>query len=487
MKKASLKRKFKGNISMTNELINMSAIEVCDLLKKKEIRPTDLLEASLNRILATDKIINAIPTLCVDRAYEQAKTLEKSNRYISTLLGGIPICVKDLTTVAGVRNTWGTKAYKNYIAPTNDPIVDRLESNGAIIIGKSNTPEMGAGNTTSNEIFGTTRNPWDITKNPGGSSGGSAAAVASGLVWLGHGTDLAGSLRNPAAYCGVVALRPSPGRAGGPPQSVLFNTETVHGPMGRNVVDIAIFLDAMVGFDKRIPISIEAPPFSFYEEIIKKQNGQYKIAFSMDLNGFANAEHSIKICTENAIKCVSSEKLFSVEYEAPQLPKLYETYTVLRSMLWGSGPGSQPDYVQKHYKASLKRNISDAQKLKSSDIYNALTNRSVIYTAIVEFFERYDCLACPVIGKEAGPIDEEYPKEIAGDPIDDYVDWLRFSFLAPTAGLPAISLPIGFGKNGLPIGIQLIGKPRGEKDLLIIAHQIERLIGFEKQIVTPRV
>jgi len=470
-------------MSSHHDLSDATAVELRDLLRSRKITCVDLLNHTRDRYYALNDRINAIPTICFDSAFKCAEAIDAARaagRYKESILGGIPLCIKDLTAVKGIKTTWGTLALADFIPSTNDPIVDRLILSGGIVIGKSNVPEMGAGNVTFNDVFGATKNPWNLGRNPGGSSGGSCAAVASRIIPIAHGTDLAGSLRNPAGYCGVAALRPTPGRAGGPPQSVVFNTETVHGPIARTIGDLALMLDAMVGFDPRIPISIEPPSTSFLEAVQRGPTRTYRIGYSLTLKGFANVETPIAELIEETVLGLSSSFL-TVQHESPEIPHLYDTYSVLRLMLWATGPGSQPPHVQQHFKASLVRNIQKARGLKVDDIYRALTNRTKLYNAMLTYFGMYDCLICPVIGKQPGPIDEEYPREVDGEQIDDYVDWLRFSFLAPAACLPAIALPIGLDRDGLPVGIQLVGKPRGEAELLVIASVIEREICFMKR------
>ena len=240
------------------ELCRKEAHEVVSLLKSGEVSPAELIEAAFERIEAVEPLVNAMPTRCRERADAAAKALATSDPHAPGWLGGLPIAIKDLTNVKGVRTTMGTKGLADNIAADSDPLVLRLEENGGIVVGKTNTPEFGAGANTFNAVFGMTRNPWNTALNAGGSSGGAAASLASGETWLSHGSDLAGSLRTPAAYCGVVGFRPSPGIAGGGPAPVKFHTEGVQGPMARSVRDCALFLDAMAGFNPDWAISFKA-------------------------------------------------------------------------------------------------------------------------------------------------------------------------------------------------------------------------------------
>ncbi len=232
------------------ELCRLTACEAVELLKKGEVKPSELLEASLARIEQVEPKVNAVVTVCADRARQSTRYLDDRKGEFGSgpgWLAGLPIGIKDLSHVSGVKTTFGSRGFADFVATENDPLVDRLEDNGGIIVGKTNTPEQGAGGNTFNDVFGMTRNPWDIRKNAGGSSGGAAVSLATGEVWLSHGSDLAGSLRTPAAYCNVVGLRPSPGRAGGGPAAATFQNVGVQGPMARNIGDTALFLDAMVG------------------------------------------------------------------------------------------------------------------------------------------------------------------------------------------------------------------------------------------------
>lgn len=469
-------------MSIFGEILRFSAREVVELIRKREISPGEVALLSLERTKSVNQKINCIPTVCFERAVHTARHLNEID--VSVPLFGIPICVKDLTAVAGVRTTLGTRALRDYVPSESDPIVERLEKNGAIVIGKSNTPEMGAGNFTINEVFGVTKNPWDLERSPGGSSGGSAAAVSSGAVWLAHGTDLAGSLRNPASFCGVVALRPSPGRAGGAPPSILFNQETVHGPIARDVLDCALMLDAMVGYTRRSPISIERPGYSYFNEVSQSLSENYRIAYSSSFSGYADIEKDIIEIIDNVMRAIALH-VYVDEYN-DAIPELDATYKTLRLLVWGAGPGTQPNSVQKLYGPVVKHNIEKARKLTSDEICRAMANRSKIFNQMLTLFEEYDCLACPVIGHRPGLTSEIFPQIIDGHKVDEYEDALRFSFLAPAAGLPAIAIPIGRDVMGLPVGLQLIGPPRSELGILKVAYRIEEIVGmpFELKLLS---
>ena len=456
------------------------------LLKNKEISPQELLDSSFERINQVEPSVNAIPTLCEERARDSAINWHETgqrNPDEPGWLGGLPIGIKDLTPVAGVRTTFGTKGLSDFVPKESEPLVINLEKRGALVVGKTNTPEMGAGGNTFNEVFGMTRNPWNTQRNAGGSSGGSAAALATGEVWLSHGNDLAGSLRTPAAYCGVVGFRPSPGVARGGGLELGFSTESVQGPMARNVTDCALFLDSMSGFDSSSPVSYPAPEIP-YQEAVKRADANVRIAYSPDLNGFASVSKEWNQVLRDTLQAVEKSG-GTVEEDCPILPNLNRCYRVLRAMVWAAGPGRAPESVQKHFKQTLSDNIDYGRKLSIDDVYDAQIDRNTIFHNMRRFLSGYDVLACPTVSLEPGPVVEEFPSEIDGQPMDDYIEWLRFSFLSTTAGLPAISIPAGFTKSGLPVGLQLIGPPRGEAKVLEVARAIELAVGAMQTPIDP--
>ena len=474
-------------ISFTGpELCSLDAVQVVELLRKKEISPEELLDSSFERINQVEPSVNAIPTLCEERARESAKCWQETGRGNQDepgWLGGLPVGIKDLTPVAGVRTTFGTKGLSDFVPKESEPLVINLEKRGALVVGKTNTPEMGAGGNTFNEVFGMTRNPWNTQRNAGGSSGGSAAALATGEVWLSHGNDLAGSLRTPAAYCGVVGFRPSPGIARGGGLELGFSTESVQGPMARNVTDCALFLDSMSGFDSSSPVSYPALDIP-YQEAVKRADTNVRIAYSPDLNGFASVSKEWNQVLRDSLQAVEKSG-GTVDEDCPMLPNLNRCYRILRAMVWATGAGRAPESVQKHFKQTLSDNIDYGQKLSIDDVYDAQIDRNAIYHNMRRFLSGYDVLACPTVSLEPGPVVEEFPSEIDGQPVDDYIEWLRFSFLSTTAGLPAISIPAGFTKSGLPVGLQLIGPPRGEAKVLAAARAIELAVGGMQTPIDP--
>jgi len=469
------------------EVTGLSAVEVVAHLKSGELTPADLIDAAEVRVEQTDGAVNAMVTRCFDRARDKMDTAlgaAKANKGDDAgWLAGLPIGIKDLSNVGGVLTTYGTRAMANNVAASNDAIVDILEDKGGLVVGKTNTPEMGAGGNTFNDVFGCTRNPWDTRKNAGGSSGGAAVSLATGQVWLSHGSDLAGSLRTPAAYCGIVGMRTSPGVAFGGPMLAGFANEGLSGPMARSVADCALFLDAMAGYDERAPLSLPAPVMP-YQDAVKNPNLKVRIAYSADLGGFAPVEGEIRSLMASALEKMEAAGA-QVEEACPDLPKLYETYIALRATFWNSTSGRAPRSVQKHFKKTLADNIALGKNLTVEQIVNAGVDRTTIYHTMRTFLHDHDVLACAVVGLEPQDVEIEYPSHVDGVEMPEYVDWLRFSYLATTAGLPAISVPCGFTKSGMPVGIQLIGPPRGDAKVLAVAAALEAVLDLGTAPIDP--
>ncbi|MBP0482576.1 amidase [Sagittula salina] len=457
------------------DLCALTAVEAVTLLKRRAVSPRELVEASLTRIATTSPAINAMVTPCADRALNAA-----SKATPDSLLAGLPIGIKDLTPVAGVRTTWGTPAHADHIPAASDPLVTRLEARGAVVMGKTNTPEMGAGGNTFNAVFGATRNPWDTRLNAGGSSGGAAAGLATGEVWLSHGSDLGGSLRTPASYCGIVGLRPSPGLVASGPGVDAFDRMGVEGPMARTVADVALFLDAMAGFEASCPLS---HPGGAFLAALDTDPGPIRIAFSPDLDRLpVTAE--IAGVHATALARVAAPDL-TVEEIAPTFPGRDHAFRTFRALGMWTKSKLTPVRVSDRFKPTLKANIAEGAVLTPDDIATATITRTRLFATMQALFAQHDVLACPVTGLAPLPVAVEYPTEIAGTPTRDYLDWLSFAFLATLTGLPALSLPVGFTPAGLPVGLQLIGPPRGEARLLQVAQRLQQALGLPGTPIDP--
>ncbi len=452
-------------------------------LRAGDIDPVELIDAAAARIAQVEPEINAMPTTCIARARAAIAGLSGQDHDTPGWLAGLPIAIKDLHLVKGVRTTFATPALRDFVPETSDPMVERLEARGGLVLGKTNTPEFGAGGNSTNAVFGSTRNPWDTRMNAGGSSGGAAAALATGEVWLAHGSDLMGSLRTPAAHCSVLGLRTSPGRSGGGPGVAAFLPDALQGPMARDVRDMALFLDAMTGYDPRMPLSIEAPAVSF-QSAVARDAPPPRIAFSEDQNGFSPVETGIRSVLRAAMQLVARAGA-EVTDACPDLPGLNQTYLALRGLHYGAVTASLPPEVQAGFGQRLRDNIDFGLNQSLADVYAAMTGRTRLYTVMREFLGGFDVLALPVVGIAPAPVEQEFPTEIDGAAIGTYETWLRFSFLATTTGLPALAMPAGFTASGLPVGLQLIGPPRGEARLLQVALFVERALGLPATPIDP--
>jgi amidase len=455
-------------------------------LRSGDLAPAEVLAAAAARIAQVEPDVNAMPTTCIDRAGAAISDLAghaAKNAGHPAWLAGLPVGIKDLNTVAGVRTTYGNTALANFVPDSSDPMVERLESRGALVVGKTNTPEFGAGGNSTNPVFGATRNPWDTRMNAGGSSGGAAAALAAGEVWLSHGSDLMGSLRTPASHCGVLGLRPSPGRCGGGPGVAGFMTEGLQGPMARDVRDMALFLDAMTGFDPRMPISLEAPATPF-QTAVDQAGDAPRIAFSEDQNGFSPVEAEIRACLRDAMQIIARAGAEVVE-TCPDLPHLNETYLTLRGLHYASVTARLPQEVQATFGPRVRDNVAYGLNLATGAIFDAQPRRMQLYEIMRAFLNSHDVLAIPVVGIAPVAVKQEYPTLVDGKNIGSYEEWLRFSFLATTTLLPALAMPAGFTRSGLPVGIQLIGPPRGEATLLRVALFVETALGLPATPIDP--
>ena len=468
----------------SDELIKLTATEAVARLRSKEVSPLDLVEASIKRIETFDTEVNALPIHCFDQARDQAKSLDLDRHLPKPKsLCGLPIAVKDYNDLGGAVTTYGSPIFTNNVAQTSDATIRKLESNGAIAVAKSNVPEW-AGGHTFNPINGLTRNPWDMAKSAGGSSGGSAAALASGLVWLATGNDLGGSLRTPAAFNGVVGLRPSPGRVPRGIRLPSLDTLWVEGPMARNVDDLALMLDAGVGHQIDDPLSFDHSGPSFVD-ILKKTDIPKRVAFSSDLSIVSMEKEIAEIC--GATTKVFADIGAEVTDEIPDFAGVLKAFQTLRAVLFATM--MEPILKQHRDKIApeIIGNIERGLNIMPSQIFEAERVRIKLFKKILAFFETHDFLICPAASIAPFSVDQRYVTEIDGKPCETYIDWFSITFALTMTGCPTISVPCGFTSEGLPVGVQIMGKPRGEAALLLVAKQFEQAIGIAAQLpIAPR-
>lgn len=451
-----------------------SAVEVTTLLKDKEISPKDAFDSIINRINETNNSINAVVTLCEDRAIKKMQSIKPHMKDHPGYLHGLPIVIKDLTDVSDVKTTYGSKIFSDHIPQKSDYLVERIELMGGVVIGKTNTPEFGAGSQTFNEVFGATTNPWNTRYTAGGSSGGTAAALAVGAAWLGTGSDLGGSLRNPASFCGVVGLRPTAGIVPHGPSNLPFNTLSVNGPMARSVEDISLFLDTIAGYDFRDPLSNASPKYS-YQSAVNANFGKLKIAFTEDYN-ILPCDPQVRNSIKKAMDIVKAMG-HQTEQASPDFSDAENIFQVLRAHFWATDKREIYKNSKELLKKDLKLNIEKGLKLTEREISKAQLDRGKIVQNTNNFFEKYDLLIAPSAMVPPFSIKELWPTKVENKKFDNYVTWLMTAATISLTGYPSIAIPCTLSDDQLPIGIQIIGKPRNEHLLISIAHKFQSSLG----------
>ena len=471
-------------MASSDELIRATACDLVDRLRSGKVTPHDLLDALEKRIAGVDGKVNALPTLCFERARAHADRLMKLPMGKRGLLAGMPVPIKDLTDVAGVLTTLGSPIFKDHVPTRSNIVVEHLEASGGIVYAKSNTPEFGAGAQTFNEVFGQTRNPWNLSRSPSGSSGGAAAALASGTAWLAHGTDVGGSLRNPASFCGVVGMRPSIGRVAHTPNGMIDRTLSADGPMARNVEDLALMLDAMSGENPGDPLSLPALPTSFLAAA-RSGTKPKRIAYSADL-GISPVDPEIVEITRKAAMRFAEAGVV-VEQAHPDLREATECAHVLRAFDYAITKGKLLRQHRDLLKPEVVWNIEEGLKLGISDIERAEAQRVAMTSRALAFFQTYDLLLCPTTIVAAFPVEQRYLAECNGVKFDNYVGWLTIVSAITLVCCPALSIPCGFTREGLPVGLQVVAAPRGEGRVLAGGKLLEDIFGLRHQTpIDPR-
>lgn len=463
------------------DLYRLSASEMIARLKSGDVSPTEVLEAAYARIEDVDGQINAMPTLCRDRALAAAKAIEDDTAQSTarkddpTWLAGLPIAIKDLVDVAGVRTTYGSPIYADHVPETSDIMVERLESNGAVVIGKSNTPEFGSGGNTFNPVFPSTTTPWDSTRSAGGSSGGAASALAAGEVWLATGSDYGGSLRTPASFCGIVGLRPSPGRIANGPSPLPFDTMAVEGPMARTVEDTAIFLDAMVGAHPKDPMAKAAPAEPFSAAAVADGKPR-RAAFSRDL-GVTPVDPEVADICEKAAEKLAAEG-WEITDEVPDFSAAMNAFHEIRAASYAAGMSELLETKRDLLKPDNIWNIEKGMSQSPAALAQAERDRGALYHSMVSFFESHDLLLAPTACMPPFPVEWAYPKEFNGEVSENYMEWLRLLCVLSVTGSAVISLPVGVTDSGLPVGMQFCGPYAGERQVIGAAFQAEQVLGM---------
>jgi amidase len=461
-----------------SELTTLTAVELAARLRRKDVSARDVLAAHLAQIERVNPKVNAIVTLAAERAMADAARADEriAREGPAGVLHGLPVAHKDLVETAGIRTTRGSPFYRDFVPAQDALLVSRIRSAGAITLGKTNTPELGAGSQTFNTIFGATRNPYDVAKTCGGSSGGAAVALACNMVPIADGSDTGGSLRNPAAFCNVVGLRPSPGRV--PRDAASWSPLSVGGPMARTVQDLALFLSAMAGPDVRDPLSIAEEPARFRAALDRSFKG-VRVAWWRGLGGIP-FEPEIRQ-TIDAHRRTFEELGCVVEDAEPDFAGVDQAFTTLRYVnnhtRYSAMVREHPEWV----KDTIKFEVAEAERLSAVEVARAITRQNKMYEDARQFFTRYEYFVLPVTQVSPFDVDTPYPTRVNDVPMTNYVDWMRSCwYITLTAG-PAISVPAGFTTKGLPIGIQIVGRHRAEWSVLQIAHAFEQATGVGRR------
>jgi amidase len=465
-----------------NDLIRMTARQILTHLNAGEIAHSEVLDALEARVAAVDGPVNALPTLCFDRARGHAARIAALPVDERGVLGGLPMPIKDLEAVAGVRSTNGSPIYADHVPDASDYIVQRIEAQGGVVYAKSNTPEFGAGASTFNEVFGRTHNPWNLSRSVAGSSGGAGAALASGQAWVAQGSDMGGSLRNPASFCGVVGLRPAPGRVPKGPGSEPFGTLSVNGPMARNVGDVGLLLDAMAGPDPRDPRA--QPGNSGFRAQAEAPRVPRRVAFSRDFG-------ITPVDPEVAEVCAAAARQFeamgaTVEEAHPDFTGAHEAFQTLRAVSFATGHLHEYADQRDKLKPDVIWNIEKGLKLTGEEIARAERLRARLVANMAAFFETYDLLLAPATIVPPFPVGDRTVTECNGQRFETYIDWLAIVFAVTLTSAPALSLPCGFTAAGLPVGLQMVGPLRSEGPLLSHAAALEGELGLDLGPIDPR-
>ena len=454
------------------ELYQLSACEMVRRLKSGDISVHDALDSVEQRIQQTDSVINALPTLCFDRARRRADDIEAIAVEQRGLLCGLPVTIKDLTPVAGVPTSFGSRIYEDYVPDHSDRLVRQIEGQGGVVYAKSNTPEFGTGGIAFNDVFGFTRTPRNINFASGGSSGGAAASLAVGSAWLSHGSDMAGSLRTPAGFCGVASLRPSPGQIRSDSEFLPFDILGAEGPMARSIEDLALFADVMMTGNNESMLNAARTPLQ-----------PTQIAVSEDLGIASISDEVIRPFRKFIDQLANAGS--GITEQHPDLSGVHLCFDVLRAQSYAIGLEQDLADHPGVMKPEVVWNIESGLALTADQIREATRSQGQIINRAENFMQDFDLLICPATSLASVAAELRYPGSDGEVPYADYYRWLAIAYAITVTALPVITLPCGFVDNGMPVGIQLIGKPGGEFELFRYASYLEKIAGWSAWPVDP--
>jgi amidase len=457
-----------------DELCDTSAADLAAMLKAKKVSAREVMRAHLARIERVNPRVNAIVTLVADRAMADAAAADEAlaRGRPRGPLHGLPVAHKDLVATKGIRTTQGSPFYRDHVPDADAPLVTLMRRAGAITLGKTNTPEFGAGSHTFNTVFGATRNPYDVSRTCGGSSGGAAVALACGMVPIADGSDTGGSLRNPAAFCNVVGFRPSPGRVSAGRTS--WSPLSTAGPMARTVADVALFLSVLAAPDRRAPLHLADDPARFAGRLARSFKGT-RVAWYRDLGGVPFEPEVRRVVDEcrgafQSLGCV-------IEEAEPDFTGVADAFATLRHLSYHSSYAELAKRRPEWLKDTIRWELAEAERQTAADVARAAARQDRLYADTAAFFEKYDYFVLPVTQVEPFDVTVPYPTSVAGAPMTTYIDWMRSCWYVTMMAAPAISVPAGFTRAKLPVGLQIVGRHRDDWGVLQLAHAFERATG----------
>jgi amidase len=464
----------------SQELCFLPATRLVELIRARKVSAVEVMQAHLNQIERVNPKVNAIVTLVPERALAGAAEIDRRLARGDRVgpLAGLPVAHKDLVPTKGIRTTFGSPVYHDHVPDVDAIIVQRLRAAGAVTVGKTNTPEFGAGSQTFNPVFGATRNPYDLDRTCGGSSGGAAVALACGMVPIADGSDLGGSLRNPASFCNVVGLRPSAGRVPIWPAFSGWFPLSVLGPMARTASDAALMLSAVAGPDPRSPISLAEPGQRFAASLARDFHGT-RIAWCRDFGGLPFEPEVLRVTA--ASRAVLENLGCEVEDATPDLTDADEIFQTLRAWNFQLSHGDLLKERRAELKDTVVWNIEQGAKLTGPQVGEAERKRTLLFHRMREFMENYDFLVAPVVQVLPFDVSQPYVTEIDGVKLGTYIDWMKSCYWISVTGQPAASVPAGFSQGGLPVGLQMIGRYQDDFGVLQLAHAFEQATGHAKR------
>jgi amidase len=457
------------------DLCFIPASELVRLYRARKASPLEVMQAVLARIDAVNPAVNAYVTVARESALTAARRATRALGRRGTALPplhGVPVSIKDLTATKGIRTTWGSLIYKDHVPVEDDLVVQRLKAAGAIVVGKTNTPEFGAGGNTFNAVFGATRNPWNPALSCGGSSGGAAVAVATGMGPIAQGTDLGGSLRTPAAFCGVVGFRTTPGLVPSHPRTLIWDALGVTGPIARTVADVALMLSAIAGPDDRAPLSYEVDTSRFTRAVKSPSIKGWRVAWTPDLDGLIPVDEEMARIAYDAARVLRGLGA-RVEKACPEFSEMNDIVRATRGVTMVALLADKLPAWREQMQKDLVRDIEQGLALTAQDIARGEVLRSVLWHRVRAFMATRDLLVLPTVAVPPFPVEKPYPTEIDGKPLESYFQWFYLTYGITLTGLPAISVPCGFTRSGLPVGIQIVGRRRQEAAVLRAAAALE--------------